>query len=161
MNIYKLPHHCILSLVLLAGCNSVSSADKGGSSGEARGDSVSLAAPAPEERTPATTVDKIVFVGKAKACDCTKETIATSWSALKEALAKGEDLPITKLQVDKDSEKVAVYRDQDALMAIPGIYLVSGESKVLELLQGEVTASQIGTALAHHRANSSTEAVAP
>lgn len=99
------------------------------------------------EKSDATKVEKIVFVGRKHACPCTKRTIDASWSALQKALGKPAKLPVERLQIDTESEKVAPYRKQKPMMALPAIYFVDGKNAVLELLQGEVTEKQIVAAL--------------
>jgi hypothetical protein len=88
-------------------------------------------------------VAKIVFVGKGEACACTKKRIAGSWKTLGEVNAGAKKLPVEKLQLDTDKDKVAVYRKQKALITLPGVYLVDAQGKVLTLFQGQLEAEQL------------------
>ena len=88
-------------------------------------------------------IAKVVFVGKKDACDCTRKRIDHSWAALQQALGAPAKLPVVCLQIDVDGEKVEIYKQQKAIMALPAIYFIDGKAKVLELLQGEVTAEQV------------------
>ena len=92
-------------------------------------------------------IAKVVFVGKQNACDCTRKRVDVGWAALQKALGTPAKLPVERLQIDTDGAKVEPYRKQKAMMALPAIYFVDGEAKVLELLQGEVTDTQIAAAL--------------
>jgi hypothetical protein len=95
------------------------------------------------ESAAAMKVTKIVFVGKQNACDCTRKTVDAGWAALQTALGTPAKLPVERLQIDTEGEKVAPYRKQKAIMALPAIYFLDGKDVVLDLLQGEVTAEQI------------------
>ena len=92
-------------------------------------------------------VTKIVFVDKEHACDCTRKTVEAGWAALQQALGTPAKLPVERLQIDTQPDKVAPYRAQKAIVALPAIYFLDGSSIVLELLQGEVTADAIATVL--------------
>lgn len=102
---------------------------------------------AASEKPAATKVEKIVFVGKTHACPCTKKAIDASWAALQKALDTPAKLPVERLQIDTEGEKVAAYRKQRPMMALPAIYFLDGKNVVLELLQGEVSEAQIAAAL--------------
>ncbi|MCU0694365.1 MAG: hypothetical protein MUF54_23500 [Polyangiaceae bacterium] len=99
------------------------------------------------ESAAATKVARVVFVGKENACDCTRKSIDAGWAALQKALGTPAKVPVERLQIDTQGDKVAPYRQQKAMMALPAIYFVDGKSAVLELLQGEVTEAQIASAL--------------
>jgi hypothetical protein len=49
--------------------------------------------------------------------------------------------------VDTEGAKVEPYRSQKPIMALPAIYFLDGKGAIVELLQGEVTAKQVGTVL--------------
>jgi hypothetical protein len=99
------------------------------------------------ESAAATKVTKIVFVGKQNACDCTRKTVEAGWAALQKALGTPAKLPVERLQIDTQRDKVAPYRQQKPMMALPAIYFLDGKNAVLELLQGEVTEAQIASVL--------------
>ena len=111
----------------------------------AAGTTSAVQAAAAKPTTPQVT--RIVFVGKEHACDCTRKTVDAGWAALQQALGTPAKLPVERLQIDTQGDKVAPYRQQKPMMALPAIYFVDGKSTVLELLQGEVTAEQIVAAL--------------
>lgn len=94
-----------------------------------------------------STIARVVFVGKQNACDCTRRRVEASWAALQQALGTPAKLPVERLQIDVDGAKVAPYTKQNAVMALPAIYFVDGEARVVKLLQGEVTDTQIAAAL--------------
>lgn len=99
------------------------------------------------ETAAATKVARVVFVGKENACDCTRRTVDAGWAALQKALGTPAKVPVERLQIDTEGEKVAPYRKQKPMMALPAIYFVDGKNVVLELLQGEVSEAQIAAAL--------------
>ena len=121
----------------LVGCNAVALSETT-TANAAQVATLSLAAAKPT---------KIVFVGKEHACDCTRKTVDAGWAALQKALGTPAKLPVERLQIDTEGEKVAPYRKQKPMMALPAIYFVDDKNVVLELLQGEVTAEQIGAAI--------------
>jgi hypothetical protein len=91
-----------------------------------------------------TGVAKIVFVDKEKACKCTAEKIEKSWTALAAALkAKGVELPIERVHLDTQAAEAGKYKALKPMIAIPGIYLLNADGKLIELLQGEVTTEQV------------------
>lgn len=119
-----------------AGCNNPSNAATGQAS-----------AAQTQAAATATKVTKIVFVGKEHACNCTRKAIDAGWAALQKALGTPAKLPVERLQIDTEGEKVVPYRSQRPVMALPGIYFLDGKGTVLGLLQGEVTAEQISVAI--------------
>jgi len=95
----------------------------------------------------AVKVARIVFVGKEHACDCTRKTVDGAWAVLQKALGTPAKLPVERLHVDTETAKVEPYRQQKPIMALPAIYFVDSKNAVIEMLQGEVTAEQVGAAL--------------
>jgi hypothetical protein len=104
-------------------------------------------APGAAANTDAAKIARIVFVGKQEACDCTRAAIDASWAALEQALGTPARLPVEQLQNDTEGDKVAPYREQQAIMALPAIYFVDRGGRVLAQLQGEVTEQQIRAVL--------------
>jgi hypothetical protein len=92
-------------------------------------------------------VSRVVFVGKEHACDCTRKTVDAGWAALQKALGTAPKLPVEKLQLDTQADKVAPYRQQKPMVALPAIYFLDGKDAVLELLQGEVSESELARAM--------------
>jgi hypothetical protein len=108
------------------------------------------AAPAEAEAAVATSpVKNIVFIGKEKACDCTKERVDASRAILTRVL-EAAPIPVKTLHVDKEDERAEVdrYLEMKAFMVLPAIFLLDGEGGLVELLQGEVTEKQVREALA-------------
>lgn len=100
-----------------------------------------------DEGAKKTKVAKIVFVGAKQVCDCTRSRIEEGWATLQEALGASPKLPVERLKIDLDKAQVEPYREQKAIMALPAIYFVDGQAKVLDLLQGEVTVEKINAVL--------------
>lgn len=109
--------------------------------------SATAPAPAVAAKPDTPKVARIVFVGKEHACDCTRKTVDAAWAVLEKALGTPAKLPVERLHVDTEAAKVEPYRQQKPIMALPAIYFVDGKNAVIELLQGEVTADQVGAAL--------------
>lgn len=122
---------------------------------EAVSASISASVVAPVASTAATSasndataeVVRIVFVGKEQACDCTRKKVDTALAALQTVFGTPPRIPVEMLKFDTEEEKVEPYRKQRPIMAIPAIYFVDGKGSVVDLLQGEVTAEQIGHAV--------------
>lgn len=103
--------------------------------------SSTVAAPA------ASKVEKIVFIDKEQACDCTRKRIEDTWAAMQAALGTGGGLPVERIYVDTQAAKAETYTLVRPLMVLPGIYFVDQHDAVIELLEGEVTKEQIVAAL--------------
>lgn len=132
----------LIGFVLLSaatGCNNPSSAAAAQTSATQTAQTVETAA--------ATKVARVVFVGKENACDCTRKRVEAGWAALQKALGTPAKLPVERLQIDTQGDKVAPYRQQKPMMALPAIYFVDATNTVVGLLQGEVTAEQITAAI--------------
>ncbi len=109
---------------------------------------ISAAVAAPATQAPAKArPSRIVFVGKEHACDCTRKSVEAGWAALQKALGTPAKLPVERLQVDTQGDKVTPFRQQKPMMALPAIYFVDGKGTVLELLQGEVGEAEIAGVL--------------
>lgn len=85
-------------------------------------------------------VAKVVFVGQKQACDCTRKRIDGSWAALQAAAGARKHIPIERIYMDTDEAKVEPYEEMRAIMVLPAIYLLDGSGKLLDMVQGEVTA---------------------
>ena len=92
-------------------------------------------------------VAKIIFVGKKNACACTKKRVRASWRALEAALDKKKDLPVQRLNIDTEASKVAPYKKQRAMVALPAIYFVDAKGKVVNMLQGKVSEKKLRAAI--------------
>ncbi len=122
----------------------------GGCDTQARGETASATeAPGhPPTKAGAATADvaRIVFVGKAQACDCTRTRIDTSWTALQAAL--GDSGPaVERLRMDTQGEQVEPYRQLRPMITLPGVYLLDAQGSLVELLQGAITEAQFRAAL--------------
>ncbi len=102
-----------------------------------------LGAALPVANDSTAKVVEIVFVGKEHACDCTRKKVDTALAALQKVLGTPPKIPVEMLKVDTEEKKVEPYQRQKPMVAIPSIYFVDGKGRVVELLQGEVTAEQI------------------
>ena len=102
-----------------------------------------LAALMPASAAPGKArVTRIVFIGKQKACPCTKKQIADGWKALKAGLGKRR-IPVKRLQADVHTAEVGRYQQKRAYKALPAIYFLTAAGKVIDLLQGIVTAADV------------------
>ncbi len=128
-----------LALVLLTSCQD---ADVGSQSAATAGQE--------EMEAPAASVEiaRIVFIDKEHACACTREKIEASWRALKEALPPDHLIEIQTLHLDTQADLAAPFRRQRPLVAVPALYFLDDEDTIIDLLQGKLTAEQIGKVLA-------------
>jgi hypothetical protein len=90
-----------------------------------------------------TGIARIVFVGKQDACDCTRKAIEATAKALDAALGRPARLPVERLAIDVDRERVAALRAKKPMMALPALYLLDAKGGIVTLLQGEQTEAQI------------------
>lgn len=138
---------------LFVSCGTVTACENRKAEAASASTSAAMVAPAasiaasPAANVPATKVVKIVFVGKEHACDCTRKKVETALAALQKVLGNPPKIPVEVLKVDTEEDKVEPYRKQKPMMAIPAIYFVDGKGDVVEMLQGEITAEQIGHAI--------------
>ena len=87
-------------------------------------------------------VASIVFIGKKKACPCTKKQIAAGWKALKAGLGKRR-IPVKRIQEDVHTAEASRYKKKRAYRALPAIYFLTSAGKVIDLLQGIVTTADV------------------
>jgi hypothetical protein len=135
----------LLSLALatvVTGCNE----SKASSAPAVSATSAVLAAPAAATQTKAKT-ERIVFVDKEHACDCTKKRVDGSWAALQAALGDKPAAPVERLHADTQQDQVEPYNAMKAMVALPALYFIDAKGGLVELLQGEVTKEQIQAVL--------------
>ncbi|MBW2526312.1 MAG: hypothetical protein JRI23_19175 [Deltaproteobacteria bacterium] len=134
----------VVIAVLAAACRS---APTQGSAATSTASSRSAAA-APQEPGRAAEVVEVVFIGQRNACECTRNRIDTSWAALEQVLAKHPGIKIKKVEQDVDQDEADRYDQLKALMVAPGVYLMDGNGKLIQMLQGELTVTQLEQAIA-------------
>jgi hypothetical protein len=91
-------------------------------------------------------VESIVFIDKKNACDCTRKRADDSFASLERALG-GAKIPVERIYIDTEKERAAPYLDMQAVMVIPGIYLLDGKGGLVAMLQGEQSADKLSAAL--------------
>ncbi len=89
---------------------------------------------------------RLVFVDQAKCCACTKARIDTSWAALQKVLAD-KPLPVQRLHSDEQEAEVKPLRALKPFVALPALYVLDGDGKLVTLLQGELDDGAIRKAL--------------
>lgn len=98
---------------------------------------------APASAAPARArVARIVFIGKAKACRCTKKRIAAAWKALKAGLGRRR-IPVKRIQADRNPTEAGRHKRKRAYKVLPAIYFLTSTGKVIDLLQGIVTTADV------------------
>lgn len=100
-------------------------------------------APAQEPAAAQATVAKVVFIDQEKACDCTRARIDGSWAELQKVLEGGPQVPVVRIHGDSEEELAKPYLDMRPLLVAPGLYFIDAKGGLIEMLQGEVTESQI------------------
>jgi len=103
----------------------------------------------PTQDAPAVTakVSRVVFVDQEQACDCTTKRIGVTWTALQEALAGRQDLPVERIHADTQPTEAAPYLELRPMMVAPGVYFLDVDGGLIDQLQGELTAIQIAEKL--------------
>jgi ectoine hydroxylase-related dioxygenase (phytanoyl-CoA dioxygenase family) len=94
-----------------------------------------------------TKIERIVFVGKEHACDCTRKKVETAQAALHKLLGNPAKIPVETLMADTEEAQVEPYRQMKPMMALPAIYFIDGKGGLVEMLQGEVTEAQVSKVL--------------
>lgn len=92
-------------------------------------------------------VEKIVFVGKKEACDCTRKRVDQSWDALQFAMKKRAGVKVERIAMDVDKEKVRSLRTERKFMTLPALYFYNPQGKLVAMLEGEILPDQILEAL--------------
>ncbi len=106
-----------------------------------------LVALTPASAAPAKArVASIVFIGKKKACHCTKKQIADGWKALQAGLGKRR-IQVRRIQEDVHTAEAGRYKRKRTYRALPAIYFLTSAGKVIDLLQGIVTTADVRQAL--------------
>lgn len=93
------------------------------------------------------TVAKIVFIDKENACDCTRERVENTWTAMQAALGTPTSPPVERIHVDTQAAQAGTYTASRPLMALPGIYFIDTNNAVVDMLQGEVKTEQVAAML--------------
>ena len=102
-----------------------------------------LVSAAPVAAAPAKTrVARVVFIGKKKACACTKRKIADAWKALKAGLGQRR-IPVVRFQADVKPAEAARYKKKRAYKVVPAVYFLTAAGQVVDLLQGIVTTADV------------------
>lgn len=139
-----------LGLAALA-CGCEAGAKSGAASGNTADEAPSAAPAAAAKKQPAPSsapaasgkIKRIVFVDKAKACKCTKDRIDASWKELTGVVGFPPVPDVERIHMDTQANKAAPYKAKRPIMVPPAIYFFGEGDKLIEVLQGEVTAAQI------------------
>jgi hypothetical protein len=94
-----------------------------------------------------TKIEKIVFIGKEHACDCTRKKVETAQAALQKLLGNPAKIPVETLLADTQEDQVEPYRQMRPMMALPAIYFIDDKGGLVEMLQGEITEAQVSKVL--------------
>lgn len=134
----------VVLVLLVASCRSAPAPDTQSASSASPAAATATAAADPN---PAGKVAQVVFIGQREACPCTRKRIDTTWSALEQVLAKHPEIEVKKIEQDVDEDAADRYDELKSLMVAPGVYLMGGNGKLIQMLQGEVTVGQFEQAL--------------
>lgn len=92
-------------------------------------------------------VGKIVFVGMSSGCPCTMNKVSAGWDALQAALKENGQVPVERLAVDTDREKVNTLRTERRFVALPAVYFYNPEGKLVAMLEGDLNSADIAQAI--------------
>jgi hypothetical protein len=116
------------------------------------GSGPSKASPArPSGAEASTKVAKIVFIGKEIACQCTRDRVAGSWSALQKALGGRRDIRVERVQADRQRAEFDRYTAMRSIVTLPAVFFLDGAGALVEMLQGEISTEQFQRALRPRR----------
>jgi hypothetical protein len=105
------------------------------------------AASSTQSGSPLAKVNRIVFIGKAHPCDCTRKKQDTATAALDKLLGVPPRIPIESIQIDAEPTRAEPYRKIRPMMAVPALYFLDGQGGLIDLLQGEISEAQIAQLL--------------
>jgi len=91
-------------------------------------------------------VAKIGFLDQVQCCKCTRDRIEKSWAALQVALGN-RSIPVERVHLDSQAALAKPYSQLRSYQVVPAIYFLDDRGKLLEMLQGEVSAEAIGKLL--------------
>lgn len=94
-------------------------------------------------------VARIVFIDKEHACECTQKAIDNTLAALNGVFG-GKTLPIERIHLDTQRERLGDYVKLRALVAVPALYLFDADGGLVEVLQGESDEAKLRTYLDSH-----------
>ena len=103
------------------------------------------AAPAtPAAVAEAAPVARVIFIGQAESCDCTRKRIDDGIAALTAAIGERE-IPVERIQADKPEhrEQVELLRNMRPFMVAPGIFFFDADDNLVGMTQGETTAEEL------------------
>ncbi len=83
-------------------------------------------------------MQRLVLVGQAQGCQCTRTEVAKAMRALHVVLGARRDQMVTQLDWDKDRAQVQRYRRQRRFIALPALYFINARDQVVGLLEGEI-----------------------
>lgn len=135
-----------LAVLASAGCDRKAEAAAGG--GASAPPVSSAADPGGGAPAQASVVARIVFVDKENCCDCTRRRTDGSWAAMQAAIAGREPaIPVERLHMDTQADLAAPYQAMQPIMVPPALYFLRADGTLVTMLQGEITAEQIGDVL--------------
>lgn len=105
--------------------------------------------------TAASRVAQVVFIGQREACKCTRSRIDATWAALEQVLANHPEIEVKKLEQDVQQDEADRYDELKPLMVAPGVYLMDADGKLIQMLQGALTARQLQQAIGSQAAGAS------
>ena len=86
----------------------------------------------------ADRVKRLVLVGRAKGCQCTRKDVARAMRSLSVVLGARRDQMVKQLDWDTDREQVQRYRSQRRFVALPALYFIDARGRVVGLLEGDI-----------------------
>ena len=91
-----------------------------------------------EGRGGTARVQRLVLVVRAKGCQCTRKDVAKAMRALGVVLGARRDQMVTQLDWDKDRAQAQRYRSQRRFIALPALYFIDAQGKVVGLLESDI-----------------------
>ncbi len=91
-----------------------------------------------EEGARTDRVHRLVLVVREKGCQCTREDVAKAMRSLGVVLGARRDRMVTQLDWDEDRSRVQRYRSQRRFIALPALYFLDTQGRVVGLLEGDI-----------------------
>ena len=131
---------CLGLCLILAGCQKVATRASPPATTQKK-EAAQGQEPAPPAS--ASKVARIVFLDKQEACACTETRIGASWEVLTKALGTPPKVKVERVHMDTDPMTADPYVKMRPVMVAPAVYFLGPDDKLLEVLQGELTAEKV------------------
>jgi hypothetical protein len=87
-------------------------------------------------------VSKVLFLDLTDPCKCTKARQEKTWTELQQAV-EGTDIEVERVHWDSYGERAEAFAEKKPFSVIPALYFLDDEDGIVDMVQGEVSRTQI------------------